>query len=118
MPGWNPVPPPQLSGNAPVMDVFHPVQINLLVIFRNDRDLAVFNDLRCPLRQRLDFDKPLRRKPRPDHRPAAVAFSQRNRVVFFSDKKSLRGQTLQHTLPRSEPTQPRISTRLLLPTDV
>src|SRR2546426_2112 len=118
MPGRNPVPPPQLPRNAPVMDVVHPVQVNLLVVFRNDRDLTVLHHFRCVLCQRLDFAEPLRRKPRLDHRPAAVAFSQRNRVIFFPDQEPLRAQILQHALARFETIQPRISARILIHTGV
>ena len=39
--------------------------------------------------QWLDLDEPLRRKPRLDYGPAAVAFSNRNGVVLFAHQKIL-----------------------------
>ncbi len=74
--------PPQLPRDAPVMDVVHPVQIHLPVVFRNDRDLAGLHRGNRLLRQRLDLDEPLRRKPRLDDRSRAVALTERNRVVL------------------------------------
>ena len=81
--------PPQLPGDAPVVDVVHPVQVNRLIVLRDDRDLAVFNHLSRTIRQRLDLDEPLRGKPRLDHRPAAIAFPDRNGVILFPNQETL-----------------------------
>src|SRR6266480_3596645 len=96
MPGRNPVPPPQLPRNAPVVDVVHPVQINLLVILRDNGYLAVLDHLRCALRKWRNFDKPLGGKPWLDDGSAAIAFTERNRVVLFTGQESLRAQILEH----------------------
>ena len=79
--------PPQLARDAPVVNVVHPVQINLLVILGDDRDLAAFDCLDRLLRQRLNFDKPLLRKPWLDHGPAALALAEGKRVVFLRHQK-------------------------------
>ena len=57
----NPMSPPKLARNAPVIDVRHPVQINLPEVFRDNRDLARLHRRLRPLRQRLDLDEPLLR---------------------------------------------------------
>ena len=38
----DPVSPPELSGNTPVLDVIRPVEINLIKSFGNEFCLAVF----------------------------------------------------------------------------
>src|SRR5579862_2824719 len=88
-PCGNAMPPPQLARDAPIVDVVHPVEINLSVIFRNDGDLAAFDGLDCFLRERLNFYEPLLGETRFDHGSATIAFTERERVIFFSDKKSL-----------------------------
>ena len=69
--------PPQLARNAPVIDVGHPVQIDVAEVFRDNRNLASLDGLARAVRQRLDLDEPLLRQPRLDHRTAAVALSDR-----------------------------------------
>ena len=81
--------PPQLARDAPVVDVVHPVQINLFVVFRDDGDLAAFDGLDRFLRQRLNFDEPLLGEAGLDNSPAAVAFAEGERVIFFGHEKSL-----------------------------
>ena len=102
--------PPQLPRDAPVVDVIHPVQVHLPVIVRNNGDLAAFHCGDGLLRQRLDLDKPLRRKSRLNDRPRAVALAERNRVVFRAHEESLLGEVLHHALARRKALQSRIRT--------
>ena len=94
------MPPPQLPRNAPVADVVHPVQINLLVVLRDNR-ISPFSTAQSPVGQRLDLDEPLRRKPRLHHGSAAVAVAERDGVILLADQKALR--------PKSSSTRLRAS---------
>src|SRR5580704_19120178 len=86
-PRRNAMSPPQLARDAPVVDVVHPVQVNLFVVLRNDCDLAAFYGLNYFLRQRLNLDEPLLGQTRLDYGSAAVALAEGERVVFFGDEK-------------------------------
>jgi hypothetical protein len=99
-PRRNAMPPPQLARDAPVVDVVHPVQINLLVVFGNDRDLAALRRFDGAIGQRFDLDEPLLGKPRLDDGSAALALADRERVVFFADQESLLLQIFQHSRAR------------------
>ena len=55
----NAVSPPNLAGNAPVADIFKPVEINLIKSFGNKFCLAVFNRVNCRLCKLLHFNEPL-----------------------------------------------------------
>ena len=54
------VTPPDLAGNAPVMDVVHPVRIGLRETVRHKLDAPVFNAFHGGLHEGFHFDKPLR----------------------------------------------------------
>src|ERR1035441_6428330 len=87
MPCGDAMAPPELPRDAPVVDVFHPFQIDLLILIGNDANrfvaLRVWLDCRdCLFRQRLNFDEPLRRKPWLDSSLAAVAVAHVVRVVL------------------------------------
>ena len=109
--------PPQLPRDAPIVDVAHPVEIDLLVIFRNNADFAVLHHLDAVFSQRLDLDEPLRGKPRLNHRAAAFAFAERNRVVFGSDEQSLRFQIFDDPLARFVAVQPSVRPGVLVHAD-
>src|SRR5260370_21486743 len=98
MPGRNPMPPPQLARDAPIVDVVHPVQVNLTIVLRRDGDLAALYDLNRALRQRLDLDEPLRRKSRLNDRAAAVALAESDGVIFFARQESLSFYIRHHAL--------------------
>src|ERR1035438_3349994 len=97
-PSRNAMPPPQLARDAPVVDVIHPVQINLFVIFRDDGDLAALDGFDCFLRERLNFYEPLLGEAWLDYSSAAIAFPEGECVVFLGDQKSLLLQIRQHAL--------------------
>ena len=58
-PGRDAVPPPQLTGDAPVPDVLHPVKVRLLPLRGRPRDAPLFDGLNAALRKRLRPDEPL-----------------------------------------------------------
>ena len=65
--------PPQLTGDAPVTDVLHPVRINFREALRNKLRLAVVHDAQRLFGQRLHLYKPLSGNDRLDVAVAAVA---------------------------------------------
>src|SRR5215468_7489510 len=86
------MPPPQLAGDTPVVDVLHPLQVDGAVVVGRDADMA-FGDgpggrLRqahaAPRRCRLlvDGDKPLLGEPRLHNGLAAVALADGVDMIF------------------------------------
>src|SRR5215217_1514436 len=51
--------PPQLTADAPILDILQPVVIGLLESFGDDLDAAVLYSFECGFGQRLDGHKPL-----------------------------------------------------------
>ena len=65
--------PPDLPGDAPVLNVFHPGEIGIAPAFGNDPDIARADRPQRGFRQRFDVDEPLRREIRLNSRLAAIA---------------------------------------------
>ena len=82
MPRRNAMTPPELARDAPVVDVAHPLEVGLRVLLRRKVDVALFDRGNCLVGQRLNLDEPLRRKPRLNHRLAAVALADGVHVVL------------------------------------
>ena len=59
VPGRNLMSPPKLTGNAPIVDIFHPVDIGLGETLRHKLDGAVIDHANRLLGQRLHLHKPL-----------------------------------------------------------
>ncbi len=106
--------PPQLARDAPVINIIHPVQINLPVVVRDDGDFAALHRLYCAVSEWLDFDEPLLGEPRLNHGPAAVALAQGERVIFFADQKSLLLQIRKHTFAGFIAIESRVRARVLV----
>ncbi len=92
----------------------HPVQVNLFVVFRNNRDFAVLDGFGCALRERRNFDEPLRRQPWLDYRAAAIALSNRDGVILLADQEALFAQVFQHALASFIAIQSGIPTRIFV----
>ena len=73
VPRRNLVAPPELAGNAPVVDILHPVIIGLAEALGHELDASVTHGLDGGLGQRLHLDEPLRARHRLNDRAAAVA---------------------------------------------
>ena len=73
IPRRNPVSPPELTRNAPIADIFEPVEINLFKALGHKLRLFLLHGLNGRSRQRLHIHKPLDGHTRFDHRTAAVA---------------------------------------------
>ena len=57
--GRDPVTPPELTGNAPVLDVLHPMEVNLLKALGYELSLALAYSLDSGLCERLHAYEPL-----------------------------------------------------------
>ncbi len=73
IPGGNAVAPPQLPGNAPVLNIAHPGEVHVLVLFGHELDTAAFHGINGLFRQWCGFYVPLVGEVGFDHHPGAVA---------------------------------------------
>ena len=108
------MPPPQLARNGPIMNVAHPVEINLAVVRRREADVIFLDNFDRALRQGLNLDEPLRREPRLNNRSAPVTFSNRERVIFFSNQKPMCAQIFQNTFAGGRAAKPCIGPGVLV----
>ena len=74
--------PPQLTRDAPVLQVLKPIEVDLLPTLRVKRDGTVLDDLERLLLQLVDRDEPLLGKPRLERVVAAVAMHDGVLVVL------------------------------------
>src|ERR1700757_4555109 len=100
MPCRNAMSPPKLAGDAPVMDVAHPLEISFGVILRREFDLAFFYCFNRTIGQRLNLNEPLRRESRFYDGLAAVTFADSQRVVLDAREQAKLFQIAQDFLPR------------------
>ena len=71
--GRDPMTPPELTADAPVTDILHPVEVVFIKALGDKADLFIPNHLNGRLRQRLHRDEPLLGNHRLDGAVAAVA---------------------------------------------
>ncbi len=100
--------PPQLAGDAPVVNVAHPLEVSLRILLRRELDVPLLDGRNCLICQRLNLDKPLRRETRFDHRLAAVAFADGVHVLLHRNQQVLCLQILEHFLARHVAIHPRV----------
>ena len=80
VPGRDPVTPPQLAADAPVLDAAHPLEVGAVPVLRHEADATILHRADRRLRQRRDAHVPLVGQPRLDDRVAAVAPRNLQRV--------------------------------------
>ena len=80
--------PPQLTADAPVLDVAHPREVHVFVLFRYERDAAVFNGSNGRFCQRLGRYVPLVSQPRLDDGAGAVALRYFQGVIVDADQQA------------------------------
>ena len=83
--------PPQLARDAPVADVVHPLEVGLGPILGDELDAAGFDHRDGFFGERLGAHEPLRGDERLDHRLAAVALAdgERVRLDLFEQAEAL-----------------------------
>ena len=98
--------PPQLAGDAPVVDVAHPLEIGLRPHLRNEPNLSRLDGADRGLGERADLHEPLRREVRLDDRVAALAVPEREPVGIGAQETILGGQAFHDLLARFEAVEP------------
>src|ERR1700680_2963482 len=73
VPRGNLVPPPELPRDIPGLDVFHPFEVGLLPVLRDELGAPLAHGLNRGLRQRLRVHVPLVREEWLEHGIGAVA---------------------------------------------
>ena len=89
VPGRNPVAPPELARDAPVLDVAHPFEIGLVPVGRHELDTPVLDRLDRRFGKRLGVHEPLVGEHRLDHVARAVAVGLHDRLVFDGDHQAV-----------------------------
>src|SRR5690554_3536636 len=82
VPGGNPVPPPELAGDTPVLDIAHPGEVHVFVLFGHELDTTVFYRFNSRLGQGLSIGKPLISQHRLDDQAGAITTGHAQHVVF------------------------------------
>ena len=77
------MPPPELAGNTPWLDILQPVEIDLAVLLRQDRDVAIAHRINRGLHNLVGVHKPLIGQHRLDHNLGAVA-ERLHDFLFFN----------------------------------
>src|SRR5579884_3733473 len=86
VPCRNAMTPPELARDAPVANVFHPLEEDGLAILGNEADFAAAYGGHGFLGKRLHVHEPLRRDERLDDALAAVTFTQADGVRLAFDQ--------------------------------
>ena len=111
VPGGNPVAPPQLPGNAPVLQVAHPREVHVLVVLGHELDVAVFHRFDGRLGQGFHRHEPLVGEIGFDHHAGAVAARHLQGVVLDLLQQAQRVQIVDHFLAGVEPVQAAVGLR-------
>ena len=107
------MPPPQLPRDAPVVDVGHPLEVDLRPVVRQEDHAAVLHGADGLGRQRADLHEPLRGHERLDHRAAAIAVPHRVAVLGDLLEEAFLLQLLHQRLARLEPVLPGVGAGVL-----
>ena len=95
-----PVAPPQLAGDAPVLEVVHPGEVGLRPALGVELDLAVLDDLGGRPLELVDGNKPLLGEPGLEGGIAAVAVHDRVLEVLDVVEKTMLVEPLHDSLAR------------------
>ena len=82
------VSPPELTADAPVLDVFQPVIVNLREVIRDDFDLTGADRFQRGFRQAFHLHEPLLGDHRLDHFAGTLGVRDGHLVGFFLDDQS------------------------------
>ena len=113
VPDRDPVPPPDLTADTPVVHVFHPAQIVLCKAFRNKFGPSVFYTVRGSFQQRLHLYEPLGGDQGFDRFTAALAMAYRMGAVFNFYQKAQRVQVFDNVFAAFIPLLPFIRSGFL-----
>ena len=108
VPRRNPVPPPQLAADAPVLDVLHPVAVGVDPVGRHEADIAALCEMQAACGQRVHLHEPLVGEIRLDRLSAAVATRHLQLVRFRLDQQTGGFEIGKHLLSSLVTIQPTI----------
>jgi len=94
LPHRNSVPPPQLTADAPVMDVFQPMAVGILPMLRIEDNFLILPSLEGFVGHTFHADKPLIGQIRLNNGIATVAMTYIVVVFHFLDQEPLFLQVL------------------------
>ena len=95
---WNPVSPPELTGNTPVADILQPVQISLVKPLRNEGQVAILHCFDSRLCHLLHLYEPLLLDHGLNGGATAVVGSYIMDMVYHLHQQTLLLQFLYHDL--------------------
>ena len=110
----NPVPPPELPGNAPVTDIIRPVKVDLLHPLWQQRNLFLLHCLHGRLNQFIHLHKPLLLYHRLHCGAASVVGSHIMGMGHYLYQQPLLLQFLHHQLPGFIPIHPLVFPAILV----
>ena len=84
--------PPKLATDAPIFDITHPFEVGPRPVLRNKLDLARGHGFDGGFGERRDFDVPLVRQIRLDHRSRTIAARHHQLVLVDTLEQALFGQ--------------------------
>ena len=106
MPDRDPVSPPQLPRDAPVVHVIDPGEPARLQALGVDHDVAATDRVTGGLGHRRNLDPPLHAQPRLDRLTAALGVPDAVQIgAFLGDDAAVLGQRLTHRIACLEPVQ-------------
>ena len=114
IPDGDAVAPPDLTGNAPVPDILHPVHVHFRPLLGVECDLAFFDGFDRGFRERPHFYEPLARKVRLDDRVATVTVPDGMHVRLDFLEELAFPQGLDDGLSRLETVHPLIISRIFI----
>src|SRR6266571_1284333 len=82
------MPPPELTRDAPVMNIFQPVQVDFVEALRHNLHQAVLHRAYCRRRERHHLDEPLLRDERLKHSITALAMTDRHDIILGLDDEA------------------------------
>ena len=89
VPRGNAMAPPELAGDAPVVDVTHPLVVGLAVLVGRELDVALVDGFDGLVGEWLDLDEPLLREARLDDDAGALREANGVGVFFYCDEEAL-----------------------------
>jgi hypothetical protein len=98
VPDRNPVPPPELAGDAPGSDLAHPVEVDPLPLRRRDPHLVALDHLNRRPRKLVHAAEPLQRDQRLDPLTGAVRERDRVQIGLLGADATLLAQRRDHRL--------------------
>ena len=108
------MPPPDLSRDAPIPYILHPLKIGLLPDLRNDSSPVISNCLNSRFGQRLRFDKPLERKVGFDNGLTTITMTHHVTVVLDFDQYAVSLKIFNDLVSTFKTICPLIRARVLI----